>query len=101
MTNEQEMASIGKLVVERKEAERRETAIEREIDRAADHLETTRKLLKLAMRDPTGEGLANPVLDSSIEDLPTSESLRNLVADLRAQREILADLRSKAAKIGI
>jgi uncharacterized FlaG/YvyC family protein len=101
MTAEQELVAIGRLVVQRQQAERHETVLWDEIDQAANQLEAARKLIKLAIRDTSGEALADPSLDTAIKQIPSADTLKTLLSDFREHREALLDLRTKTAKLGI
>jgi hypothetical protein len=101
MSPEAQDAFIGKLVRKIGESNRAVAALENELDHAGDSLKNAGSLLKLARRDPTETTLYESTLDSAITNIPSQETLRTLLRDLREQRQLQHDLRMQASKIGI
>jgi hypothetical protein len=95
------MASIGRLVTERADSKRRLVALESELERAADSVKHLGSLLKLAHRDPSDNGYADPSIDAAIDHLPTQLFLANLLAEIRTERQKYADLSKRVSSIGL
>lgn len=101
MTTDQEMAAIGRLVNDLRNSKRRLVALESEFDRAGENLTQLGSSFRLALRSPADDALADPSLDSGIERLASQQTLTDLLADLRAERQKFKDLSKRVAELGI
>ncbi len=80
MSEEQELAALGRLYKERHDLQRRVTAYEAEIRRAADRLTDAVAMLRLVPR--AYESLTG----SELADLPGGPQLQALVSEYRSER---------------
>ena len=88
MSNDDQMAEIGRLVTDYKESERRIAALESALETIGDKFKSVGSLIKQAAR----KQLDNPVLEECSRTVPSPDRARELLVELREEARRNSDL---------
>ena len=101
MSNEEEMASIGRLVVEAKESNQRLVAIEAALGRAAADFRAMGDLLSHTNRTFANNSVDDPKIDKLLASLISKDKLESLINEARTENERYAGLRKQQSSLGL